>query len=175
MATKQRTKQRERASKSAEVDPLSENAPLKTQLEYLHDTVGIKDRELAFIGSVSVSTARRWRRKGVGERPIPLDDLRFIVREMRDGSALSPTLIGGWLRSRNRGLGMDRPIDALRNRDFEGVLRAAEAAIAGVAPPDGVAVRVANSAGDQAVLSERKKVDPPTPRPGESLKSRSEK
>jgi hypothetical protein len=117
----------------------------------MHDTIGLSDREFAFVASVSASTARRWRRSGEGERPMAIDDLNSIVRALRDGNAFSPKLIGGWLRSRNRGLGMDRPLDALRNGNFEEVFRVTQAAISGVSPPDSVALRVSDSAGSQAV------------------------
>ena len=139
-----------------EGDPLAESAPLGAQLSFMHDAIGLSDREFAFVAGVSPSTARRWRLSGQGERPMAIDDLCAIVRELRHGEAFSPKLIGGWLRSRNRGLGMDRPLDALRNGNFAEVFRVAQAAISGVAPPDSVAPRVTEGAGAQAMNESNK-------------------
>ena len=93
-------------------------APLRIQLTFMHNAIGLRDRELAFVAGVSASTARRWRLSGEGERPMAIDDLTSIVRALRDGEAFSPKLIGGWLRSRNRGLGHGSPARCVAKRQF---------------------------------------------------------
>jgi hypothetical protein len=99
--------------------------------------VGLKLKEIAYACGVSRESVRLWKRSDNGDRPDRYEDLRAVTeRLLRDG-ALDPILIGAWLRSRNRGLGYRRPLEAIRAGAFEKVSDAAEHFIALSAAPPG--------------------------------------
>lgn len=109
--------------------------PLREHLAFLRDQVGLKDRELALAASVNIATIRRWRKKGEAERNEGLDDLRQIVVILLEGDVMQPRYIGAWLRSRNRVLADQRPLDVLSDPDkFVVAVMAAEAAVSGLMP-----------------------------------------
>jgi transcriptional regulator with XRE-family HTH domain len=116
------------------VEKLSETSSLVDQLEALTKGVGLRSRELAAVANVSRATLSRLRRDDGAERPPQLDDLRAIVSYMVGTGALRPRSVGGWLRSRNEGLGLQRPLDVLADGEFALVLSAAEAACGGRLP-----------------------------------------
>lgn len=112
---------------------------VRDQLEVFRKELRLSDRDLAELASVSPSTIRRWRVSEPDELPRPIDNLRAIVHvTLRDG-AVDPRSVGRWLRSRNRGLGMERPIQLLADdEEFDRISRAAEAFSAGGATsPEG--------------------------------------
>jgi hypothetical protein len=107
---------------------LNETSPLSVQLQALTKDLGLRDRELMKLASVSRATLARWRKEGQGERPAPIDDLRVIAVLLIRSGALRPTSVAGWLRSRNGGLSWSRPLEVLEDGEFALVLSAAEAA-----------------------------------------------
>jgi transcriptional regulator with XRE-family HTH domain len=114
---------------------LHEKSPLSDQLQALSKDLHLRDRELVALAGVSRATLARWRKEGTTERPPRLDDLRVIALELIRGGALRPSSVAGWLRSRNRGLDWQRPLDVLRDKEeFPLVLRAVEAACGGRVP-----------------------------------------
>jgi DNA-binding Xre family transcriptional regulator len=116
------------------LEKLSETSPLSAQLDALTTGVGLRSRELVAVANVSRATLSRLRRDDGAERPVQLDDLRAIVSYMLGTGALRPRSVGGWLRSRNKGLGLQRPLDVLADGEFALVLSAAEAACGGRIP-----------------------------------------
>lgn len=100
------------------------------QLAVMQDTIGLKLREIAFATATSRETVRIWKRSDNGDRPDRYEDLRAVVERLLRGQSLDPILIGAWLRSRNRGLGYRRPLEAIRAGAFEEVMDAAESFIA---------------------------------------------
>ena len=115
---------------------LEEISPLSVQLGALTKQVGMRDVELAKLASVSRATLARWRKEGSSERPPALDDLRAIVVLLIGTGAMNPRSVAGWLRSRNRGLDWNRPLDVLASgtENFSLVLHAAESACGGRIP-----------------------------------------
>jgi hypothetical protein len=107
---------------------LSETSPLSEQLQALTKDVGLRDRELMKLAGISRATLARWRKEGDAERPPAFDDLRVIAVLLIRSGAMRPPSVAGWLRSRNRGLNWNRPLEILRDGDFSPVLSAAEAA-----------------------------------------------
>jgi transcriptional regulator with XRE-family HTH domain len=107
---------------------LDETSPLSDQLQALTKDIGLRDRELVKLAGVSRATLARWRKEGDADRPPPLDDLRVIAAILIRTGAMRPRSVAGWLRSRNRGLSMHRPLEVLGDGDFSLVLSAAEAA-----------------------------------------------
>lgn len=103
-------------------------SPLNVQLLAFAKDLGLRDRELTSLAGVSRSTLARWKKEGDAERPPALDDLRVIAELLIRTGAMSPRSVGGWLRSRNVGLEMERPLDALSVGEFSHVLAAAESA-----------------------------------------------
>lgn len=112
----------------AVLERLGEASPLSDQLRAFGKDIGLRDRELMGLAGVSRATLSRWRKEGEGERPPALDDLRVIAALLIRSGAIRPQSVAGWLRSRNKGLDWNRPIDVLRDGDFAAVLSAAEAA-----------------------------------------------
>ena len=104
---------------------LGEASPLSAQLQALSKTLKLRDRELMVLCGVSRPTLARWRKEGDSDRPPHLDDLRAIAVLLVQGGALKPTLVAGWLRSRNRALEWQRPLDLLGEGKFSAVLNAA--------------------------------------------------
>jgi len=78
------------------------------------------------------------RKEAQAERPPGLDDLRAIADMLIRRGGLAPPSVAGWLRSRNRGLDCERPLDVLKKGEFLLVRRAAEAAC-GRVPIEGLA------------------------------------
>lgn len=113
---------------------LREARPLSEQLTFIHDEIGLKDRELSRLAKVTTKTIREWRRKGEAKRSEGLDDLRAIIVFLLDAEAMEPRFIGAWLRSRNRILRGQRPLEALRDSRFAQVWDAADVEITGVIP-----------------------------------------
>jgi transcriptional regulator with XRE-family HTH domain len=115
---------------------LHETSPLSEQLQAFSKDLHLRDRELMALAGVSRATLSRWRKEGDAERPPQLDDLRVIAIKLIQNGALRPSSVAGWLRSRNRGLDWERPLDVLRERKFPLVLSvsAAEAAGGGRVP-----------------------------------------
>jgi hypothetical protein len=113
---------------------LDEASALSEQLHVFSKDLGLRDRELMALTGVSRPTLARWRKGAKGERPPRLDDLRAIVDMLIRRGGLTPPSVAGWLRSRNRGLDWERPLDVLREGQFPPVRRAAEAACGGRVP-----------------------------------------
>lgn len=113
---------------------LEEASPLSEQLQAFTKELRLRDRELMALAGVSRATLSRWRKKGDAERPPQLDDLRVIAMLLIRSGAVRPQSVAGWLRSRNRGLSWERPLDVLREKEFSLVLSAAEAACGGRIP-----------------------------------------
>lgn len=113
---------------------LSEQSPLRDQLRAFRRDLGLRDRELCELADVSRATFSRWKKEGDGERPVALDDLRVISSLLIRSGAMRPRSVAGWLRSRNEGLRLERPLGALKAGQFSSVLSAAEAACGGRLP-----------------------------------------
>jgi len=113
---------------------LDEASPLSQQLHAFSKDLHLRDRELMALADVSRATLARWRKEGNAERPPQLDDLRVIAMLLIRSGALRPASVAGWLRSRNRGLSWQRPLDVLGEKEFPLVLSAAEAACGGRIP-----------------------------------------
>lgn len=114
---------------------LHEKSPLSDQLQALSKDLHLRDRELMALAGVSRATLARWRKEGTNKCPPKLDDLRVIAIELIQSGALRPSSVAGWLRSRNRGLDWQRPLDVLRDKEeFPVVLSAVEAACGGRVP-----------------------------------------
>jgi transcriptional regulator with XRE-family HTH domain len=112
----------------AVLDKLDEASSLSEQLQALTKDIGLRDRELIKLTGVSRATLARWRKSGDAERPPALDDIRVIAVQLIRSGSLRPQSVAGWLRSRNRGLSWQRPLEVLEAGDFSLVLSAAEAA-----------------------------------------------
>jgi hypothetical protein len=122
------------AESQALLAKLDEASPLSDQLHAFSKGLGLRDRELMRLADVSRPTLARWRKEARAERPPGLDDLRAIADMLIRKGGLMPTSVAGWLRSRNRGLDWERPLDVLREGQFPLVRRAAEAACGGRVP-----------------------------------------
>jgi hypothetical protein len=115
---------------------LGPEAPRPLQLTVLQNVIGLRVREIAFAASVSEQSIRNWKRLDSDDRPQGYDDLRTVAERILRASAVDPKLIGSWFRSRNRGLGYTRPLEAIRAGDFARVMDVAESFIA-LSPPVG--------------------------------------
>jgi hypothetical protein len=115
---------------------LGPEAPRPLQLAVLQNVIGLRVREIAFAASVSEQSIRNWKRTDSHDRPQGYDDLRAVAERILRAAAVDPKLIGAWFRSRNRGLGYTRPLEALRAGDFPRVMDVAESFIA-LSPPVG--------------------------------------
>ncbi len=113
---------------------LDEASPLSEQIQAFSKDLRLRDRELMALAGVSRATLARWRKQGDAERPPQLDDLRVIAILLIRSGVMRPRSVAGWLRSRNRGLSWQRPLDVLRENEFSLVLSAAEAACGGRVP-----------------------------------------
>jgi transcriptional regulator with XRE-family HTH domain len=126
---------------------LDEASPLSEQLQALTKDLRLRDRELTALSGVSRATLSRWRKEGDAERPPALDDLRVIAILLIRSGAMRPRSVAGWLRSRNRGLSWQRPLDVLRDEEFSLVLSAAEAACGARIPVKKIPQRSTEGAG----------------------------
>jgi DNA-binding transcriptional regulator YiaG len=92
-------------------------------IQILTREFGLADEELARLSGFSRDAVARWDEKDnpAAER---LDDLGDIAALLIRSANVPPGLVAGWLRSRNRSLGWQRPLDVLR---LEGYLHLAEA------------------------------------------------
>lgn len=106
------------------------DAPLQEQLKALRDLVGIPDRHLALAAGISTTTLRRWRSKGTDDPAEGIENLRVVVEQIAATEQKAPAAIGAWLRSRNRALGFERPLDLLKEADTETIGWIVEAGIA---------------------------------------------
>jgi hypothetical protein len=100
------------------------------QIRVLQDVLGLKLKEIAYATGVSREAVRLWKASDNGERPEKYEDLRSVAERLLRDVSLDPVLIGAWFRSRNRGLGYRRPLEAIRAGSFEKVMDAAESFIA---------------------------------------------
>jgi hypothetical protein len=120
--------------RQADVKELAEkiapDATIKEQLDALRRLLRLQDRHLSQAGGVSVTTIRRWRAHGTDDLPDGLENLRAVVEEVAGSGRKSPRAIGAWLRSRNRALGFERPIDLVHDADAETVGWIVEAGLA---------------------------------------------
>ncbi|HEX3239058.1 MAG TPA: hypothetical protein VHR18_02850 [Solirubrobacterales bacterium] len=110
-----------------EIGPTS---PRPDQIRVMQDVVGLKLKEIAYATGVSRESVRLWKRADNGDRPERYEDLRAVTERLLRGGSLDPILVGAWFRSRNRGLGYRRPLEAIRAGAFEKVSHAAESFLA---------------------------------------------
>lgn len=113
---------------------LGPEAPRPLQIAALQDVIGLKVREIAYAASVSEQSIRNWKRSDSHDRPSGYDDLRAVAERILSARPVDPRLIGAWFRSRNRGLGYTRPLEAIRAGEFARVMDVAEDFI-GLSPP----------------------------------------
>lgn len=118
---------------TAPAQPATERDPVditdaSENVRYLRRQAGLTEVDLADGTGASPRTVRRWAQ----ERTQPqtryqrhIDDLRTIVQLLED--SLTAKGMRQWLRSRNRYLGGQRPIDLLRENQFDRVHEAAQA------------------------------------------------
>jgi DNA-binding transcriptional regulator YiaG len=117
-------------------DALAPETPRPVQIAALQGVIGLRVREIAFAASVSEQTIRNWKKADSHDRPSGYDDLRAIAERLLRADVVDPMLIGAWFRSRNRGLGYTRPLEAIRAGEFARVMDVAESFIA-LSPPVG--------------------------------------
>jgi DNA-binding transcriptional regulator YiaG len=97
-------------------------------VRYLRREWGLTEADLADGTGASQRTVRRWaqdRTQPQARYQRQIDDLRSIVQVLQD--SLTAKGMRQWLRSRNRYLEEQRPIDLLREGKFERVHEAAQA------------------------------------------------
>lgn len=98
-------------------------------VRYLRGDVGLTEADLADATGASTRTVRRWTKADEADLERgpnyaqEIDDLYAVVSELRD--SLTGKGIRQWLRSRNRYLKGERPIDVLRSGRFQDVYDAA--------------------------------------------------
>src|SRR5687768_1559172 len=93
-------------------------------VRFLRRKMGLTEADLADGTGASTRTVRRWI---VTTRPQAryaqrIDDLKTVVDELQD--SMTPKGIRQWLRARNRYLDDARPIDLLRDGQFDRVKEA---------------------------------------------------
>jgi transcriptional regulator with XRE-family HTH domain len=104
---------------------LLEAVPSRSMLiQILTRRIGLEVEELARLGGFNADAIAQWDAKDNPPAAERLDDLADIVALLMRDVGLSPASITGWLRSRNRALDQQRPLDVLR---LGGYLRTAEA------------------------------------------------
>lgn len=124
-----------------ELDPVSAlgpESPRPLQITVLQKLIGLRLAEIAYASRVSEQTVRNWKRINSYDRPPHYDELRATAHQLLRSETISPRLIGAWFRSRNRGLGYERPLEAIRNDGFVQVMRVAAGLEALSPPPTGV-------------------------------------
>jgi len=103
-------------------------------LEVLSD-LGFNERDfLKVMPGLSARSLRRWRREGppaskAAVRWENVDDFRSIVGFFLADGTYDEDGIVAWCRSRQKDLGLERPLDVLGQSRFEDVLKAAERAV----------------------------------------------
>lgn len=90
---------------------ISADAPIEIQRTALRDFAGLTAEEIGSVG---------------GE----FESLRAVVERIWQSHSFDTDLIGAWLRSRNRGLAYERPLDSLRDGRLKDVMFCAECFIA---------------------------------------------
>jgi transcriptional regulator with XRE-family HTH domain len=96
------------------------------KVRYLRGSTGLTESDLAAGTGASTRTVRRWTRQESDPQPRyerQIDDLSTIVAILE--VTLTPKGIQQWLRSRNRTLDGKRPIELLKESEFERVKDAA--------------------------------------------------
>lgn len=116
------------------LEALGPESPRPLQIAVLQEVVGLRVREIAYASSVSEQTVRNWKKADTHDRPDGYEDLRAVVERILLADSVEPRLAGAWFRSRNRGLGYSRPLEAIRAGDFARVMDVAESFVA-LAPP----------------------------------------
>ena len=111
-------------------DKMQPDAALEDQLWAMRNLLQIPDRHLAPSLGVSITTLRRWRDKGSDDPVETVENLRVVVAEIAATGQKDPPAIGAWLRSRNRALGFERPLDLLEETNGETIGWIADAGIA---------------------------------------------
>jgi len=106
------------------------DSTVSEQLKAVHDLLRIPDRLSAKAAKVSATTIRRWRSEDTDDPSEGLENLRVVVAEIAETGQKSPRAIGSWLRSRNRALGFERPLDLVATADAETIGWIIEAGIA---------------------------------------------
>lgn len=108
-------------------DGLSFERPSQT-IDFLRETIGLTEEDIAIAVGVSRRTIRRWSTEVVSPQPVHaarLDDLRSIVQflaDIDDDFSIRP-----WLCRRNAKLDWERPLTRLSRDGFDAVLAAAQA------------------------------------------------
>lgn len=120
------------------VRPISSSAPLVEQINFMLSVIGIRVGEIAYACDVTRQTVRNWRKSTERPRELRYEDLRVVVDRLEVAGSLEPRLIGAWLRSRDRGLGGVRPLDAIRAGRLTEVIAAADAFSGGSGLPASV-------------------------------------
>jgi hypothetical protein len=116
--------------------------PPEEILDALVESTSLDLNELGTLVQRSGYTIRRWRADSEAEIPaaaaIALEDLRSIVAMLIEAD-YSKRAITSFLRSRNVGLGRDRPLDGLRCDvgEFARVEHVTQCFIEGIAPEQG--------------------------------------
>lgn len=118
---------------TAPAQPPTERHPVdipdaSESVRYLRRQAGLTEVDLADGTGASPRTVRRWAQEHTQPQARyqrHIDDLRTIVQLLED--SLTAKGMRQWLRSRNRYLGGQRPIDLLRENQFDRVQEAAEA------------------------------------------------
>jgi len=135
-------------------------------LRALRAYVGLSDFVLSRVVGRTAQTVRRWRKSEVSaDVPDPasaaVEDLRAIVAMLIEAD-YSGSTIKSFLRSRNMGLGQDRPLDGVRVGigAFRRVEHVTECFIAGIAPEPGNALMADDDEQLEYALPR-----PPTPEP----------
>lgn len=114
-------------------------------LQQLHDAVdprqkvdaltnfGLSEQDLADAAGAHRRTVRRWKSAEAGNDPThharQIDDLRTVVARLASSGAMTDRAVVFWMRSRNRWLGDQRPLNVLSSGeeiDFERVKAAAD-------------------------------------------------
>jgi transcriptional regulator with XRE-family HTH domain len=111
--------------------PLKERDGALTRVRHLRKDIGLTEADLSDATGASTRTVRRWTHADENDLhrepnyARQIDDLNTVVDELHD--SLTAKGIRQWLRSRNRYLKGKRPIDLLREGQFDDVYEAAVA------------------------------------------------
>jgi len=98
--------------------------------------IGLRVGEIAHACDVTRQTVRNWRKSTQSPRELRYEDLRVVIDRLHGTGVMEPRLIGAWLRSHERGLGRERPLDAIRARRLTEVIAAADAFSGGSGLPE---------------------------------------